>query len=66
MKFTSMVLDKMSEIGGPRCCKRNAYISMLTAIEFVKKYNIYLDYEEIKCNFTSKNSQCIGKRCPFN
>ena len=34
-------------------------------IEFVKKYNIYLDYEEIKCNFTSKNSQCIGKRCPF-
>ena len=66
MKFTSMVLEKMSEIGGPRCCKRNAYLSMLTAIEFLEKYDIHLDKEDVKCSFSSKNNQCIGNRCPFN
>ena len=65
MKFTSMVLEKMSEIGGPRCCKRNAYLSMLTAIEFLEKYDIHLDKEDVKCSFSSKNNQCIGNRCPF-
>ena len=67
MEYTSLVLRKMSKIGGPRCCKRNAYISLSTAIDFVKdKYNIEMDSEKIECEFSSINAQCIGSRCPFN
>lgn len=41
MEFTSLVIDKMSKIGGPRCCKRNAFLSLSSGVEFVKnKYKI--------------------------
>ena len=65
-EMTSRALHKIAEVGGPRCCKRDSYLSILTAIDFVKeKLNIELEKSEIKCNFKSKNNQCIGKRCPF-
>lgn len=66
MEFSSRVIKKMSEIGGPRCCKRNAFLSISTAIAFAKeKYGIELDTEDIHCEFSNKNLQCIKDRCPF-
>ena len=66
MEYTSKVIQKMSEIGGPRCCKRNAFISLSTAVEFVRdKYGIEMELEEIVCDFSSKNKQCIGLKCPY-
>ena len=66
MELTSKILEKMSRIGGPRCCKRNAFLSLSTAIEFVKeKYNINLESQNITCHYTSHNKQCIGLRCPY-
>lgn len=34
MEYTSSVIKRMSIIGGPRCCKRNAFLSLVSAIEF--------------------------------
>lgn len=68
MEYTSKVINKMSEIGGPRCCKRNAFLSLLYASEFVlNKYNIKLDLDinNIKCAFNNFNKQCIKERCLF-
>ena len=66
MKYTSSCLEKMSEIGGPRCCKRNAFLAIETAIKFVKEnYGINMEIDTIKCEFTDWNKQCIKKRCPF-
>lgn len=66
LKLTSQALTSISEIGGPRCCKRNAFLSLNTAIDFVKKeYNIELDKTDIKCIFSSQNKQCLGLECPF-
>lgn len=66
-KMTSSSLGKIGEIGGPRCCKRDSYLSILTAIDFVKDhFGIEMEKSEVVCNFSSKNNQCIGKRCPFN
>lgn len=66
MEYTSLVIKKMSKIGGPRCCKRNAFLSLANAIDFVEKhYNIKMDKENIKCEFTLFNKQCIKERCPF-
>jgi hypothetical protein len=66
MEYTSSVIQKMSEIGGPRCCKRNAYISITKAVNFVKdKYGIEMEISNINCEFSSKNKQCLGLKCPF-
>ena len=67
MKFTSAALQKISETGGPRCCKRNAWLSMKTAVKFLKEvYSIDLPDEPVKCTFSHRNAQCIHKQCPFH
>lgn len=66
MEFTSAVIKRMSEIGGPRCCKRNAFLSLTYAVEFVeRKYGIKMDINNVKCEFSSWNKQCLGNKCPF-
>lgn len=66
MEYTSELINKMSKIGGPRCCKRNAFLALITAAEFVrKKYGVNIDIDEVKCEFTLFNEQCIKERCPF-
>lgn len=37
MEFTSAVLSQMSKLGGARCCKRNAFLSLSYGVRFVKK-----------------------------
>ena len=59
-------LERIAEVGGPRCCKRNAYLSITTAAEFVKeRYGLELPLHEVKCEFSGENKQCIGVKCPF-
>ena len=66
MEYTSAVISVMSEIGGPRCCKRNAFISLSYITKFVKeKYGIEMEENEIHCNHSQKNKQCLGLKCPF-
>ncbi|MGN0818163.1 MAG: DUF5714 domain-containing protein [Candidatus Coproplasma sp.] len=67
MEYVSASLAKMSAIGGARCCKRNAFISLAIAAEFVgKKYGIKMEIGKIVCEFSPLNAQCIGDRCPFH
>lgn len=66
LNYVSQALQKIAEVGGPRCCKRNAFLSMQTAIDFVKvQYNIELPKSHISCIFSDKNNQCLGVECPF-
>ena len=67
MEFSSIVLKRMSEIGGPRCCKRNAFLSLSLGAKFVKeKYGIAMKLPKIiGCEFVKNNSQCIFSSCPF-
>ena len=65
-EMTSRALKKISEIGGPRCCKRDSYLSIQEAIDFVdEKLGIKMEKTDIKCSFNNKNNQCIKHRCPF-
>ena len=44
MEYTSSVINRMAEIGGARCCKRNAFLALSYAVAFVKdKYGIPMD-----------------------
>lgn len=66
MEFTSEVLSQMSKIGGARCCKRNAFLSLSYGVKFVKeKYGIEMETSDIICEFSQKNKQCLGNGCPF-
>ncbi|MBE6038931.1 MAG: SAM-dependent methyltransferase [Anaerofustis stercorihominis] len=65
--MTSGSLANIGAIGGPRCCKRNATLAINSAIDFVAEHlGVHMEKTEIHCEFTGKNSQCIGERCPFN
>jgi hypothetical protein len=66
-KMTAKSLNVIGEIGGPRCCKRDSYLSILSAIDFVKEnLGIEMEKTDVVCKYSSKNNQCIGKRCPFS
>ena len=65
-KMTASALAAIGEIGGPRCCKRDSYLSILKAVDFVKEnLGICMEQPKIRCSYGSQNNQCIGKRCPF-
>ena len=67
-KMTARSLGAIGEVGGPRCCKRDSYLSILQAIDFVAEHlGVQMDKPEaIICRHAAKNAQCIGKRCPFS
>ena len=66
MEFTSKALSGLSQVGGPRCCKRDAFLSFQKAIEYINEnYDIELVNDKIQCNFSEKNEQCIVEKCPF-
>ena len=66
-KMTAMALGKIGEVGGPRCCKRDSFLSILAAVDFVKEhFGIAMRKSKVTCHYSQKNNQCIGKRCPFS
>ena len=66
MEFTSKALYSLSQIGGPRCCKRDAFLSFQQAVSFINEnYEVKLEMDTIKCTYSDMNAQCIKDRCPF-
>ena len=63
---TARALEQVALNGGPRCCKRDSYLSVLTAIDFVKEHlGVEMEKPEVHCTRSQINEQCIGKKCPF-
>ena len=66
-QMTAISLGEIGHIGGPRCCKRDSFLSILAAVDFVKEhFGVEMERPEIICRYSSKNNQCIGRRCPFS
>lgn len=66
-RMTAAALGRIGEVGGPRCCKRDSFLSILAAIDFVEEhFNIKMQKRDIVCKYSEENQQCIGKRCPFS
>ena len=66
-KMTSCALGAIGELGGPRCCKRDSYISIIKAVEFAKEHLGHeMELCKIKCAHSAQNNQCIKERCPFH
>ena len=66
-RVTASALEKIGEIGGPRCCKRNSFTTILSAVQFVKEtYGIEMELPEtIICHYFLNNHECIKKKCPY-
>lgn len=66
LSYVSQALGRIGAVGGPRCCKRNAFLSTQAAIDFVReRYGVELPSHKIVCGFSHRNQQCIGTRCPY-
>ena len=67
-KMTARSLNAIGEVGGPRCCKRDSYLSIMSAIDFVaERLGVQMEKPDaVVCRHAAKNAQCIGKRCPFS
>lgn len=66
--MTSQALANIASHGGPRCCKRDSYEALLSAIEFIKeKFGIKLEKpEHVVCSRSAMNNHCLGSHCPFH
>ena len=65
-KMTARSLMAIGQVGGPRCCKRDSWLSILQAVDFSREYlGVAMEEPKIRCAYSSRNNQCIGKRCPF-
>lgn len=66
-RLVSNCLGKISSIDGPRCCKRNSFISIIETVDYVKeKLDVEMDVtRDIKCTFSDRNDECVKGKCPF-
>ena len=65
-QITAKALESIGKNGGPRCCKRDSYLSILAAIDFVAEHlNVHMEKTTPVCTRSRQNNQCIGNRCPF-
>ena len=65
--MTSKSLYTVSMNGGPRCCKRDTYLSIKEAVTFVKqKFNTEIPLSEsLECQFYYLNKECRKLNCNY-
>lgn len=67
MQYTSQALGNLAKIGGPRCCKRDAFLALKTVIPYIREhYQIPVEDSPVYCTFSPINAQCLKERCPFH
>ena len=65
-RMTARALAAIGAVGGPRCCKCNAWLTLREATAFLREeLGIPLEQTDIVCTRSAQNNQCIGARCPF-
>lgn len=67
LQLTGKILTRIGSFGGPRCCKRDSFISMQMTVEFVREHlGIEMELpKKIVCGFSEKNRECLKEVCPF-
>lgn len=66
-QMTARALDSIGKTGGPRCCKRDSWLAILAAVDFVRGHlEVEMKRTVPTCSYAPRNTQCIGARCPFS
>ena len=65
-RITGKSLMAIASKGGPRCCKRDSFIVIGIALEFLQEeFNVELPKSEVHCEFFERNRQCLFENCSF-
>lgn len=66
LKTTATALLKLTELGGPRCCKFSIYASILSVWDITQS-SLQLNLPEftVKCDFQGKLKECHLDKCPY-
>ena len=66
-RLTSLILGRLADLGGPRCCKRTGYTAVLTSIDYIAEVmGVHMEKpESVTCSFFSRNEECLHARCPY-
>lgn len=66
-QMTARSLMAIARHGGPRCCKRNSWLAIRTAVTFLEeRFSVSLPVDgPVRCGFSEINRECLLKECPF-
>jgi hypothetical protein len=68
LRVASKTLDKIAQIGGPRCCKMSTYVAITVASECFTHdlaRPIRTATDPKPCTFSKSNAECLKVRCPY-
>ncbi len=65
--MTAQSLMRIAECGGPRCCKRDTYLALHSATDFLRDtFQVNLPTtRDFSCEFSAFNRECLGNECQF-
>lgn len=65
-KLTAICLERLTEIGGPRCCKRTGKVAIEEAVKFAKEqFGIEMPIHYEPCEHYTLNKECLRTNCPY-
>lgn len=65
-RLTAECLNELTEVGGPRCCKRTSRIAIECAADFSEKeFGVSMPVSRPNCAYWAWNNECIRHRCPY-
>lgn len=65
--ITAECLGVIAKHGGPRCCKRDTFLALQSAVNFLdQNFDIELPLTDpVQCEFSALNKECLECNCPF-
>lgn len=65
-RLTARCLERMCDIGGPRCCKRTGRIAIECAAQYsAEVFGVTIPVSSPGCTFSDRNKECLHEKCPF-
>lgn len=67
--MTANSLCTIANAGGPRCCKRNSFLAIREAVQFVNsRFEVEMEVnpDPVECEFHDLNKECKKSECQFH
>lgn len=63
---SALALTEIAIQGGPRCCKRDSWISILEAVKYLEtELHFSMPVTKPSCGFTHLNQECLEEACGY-
>lgn len=65
-RLTMACLARITEVGGPRCCKRTGRMAIEAAAQFAEeRFGVRMPCSKPACTYSSQNKECLQAHCPY-